>query len=179
MNWKSNLYLYKQILEFQKEHDLRFGIKNPRRIMSKLGIEWIHYQGLEALELLKVSKDGFTVHQDGNYYIFYNPDMMERRQNFTFSHELGHIILGHHTIAGTEILHTKDYGLLEYQANTFARNILMPPKITLEQAEHNDEYELGDKFLVNSAMVKVRLNYLKRDIYWTKEVVRRGLFKMD
>ncbi|QGG47320.1 ImmA/IrrE family metallo-endopeptidase [Heliorestis convoluta] len=66
------------------------------------------------------------------YVIFYNDTKNNRGlERFTIAHELGHIFLGHHQDANTDILIRRNisaskYRKFENEANCFARNLLAP-----------------------------------------------------
>jgi len=73
--------------------------------------------------------DGVTVFnpRQNSYMIFIN-DTHSLRSNFTLAHELGHIFLGHFNIR-SEVM---DEGMMEAQANAFARYLLIPfPAMTM------------------------------------------------
>jgi len=69
----------------------------------------------------------------GRYVIAYNShSRSSHRKRFTIAHELGHIVLGHHSEYGAPVLkryfiEKPLYDVLEDEANCFARNLLSPP----------------------------------------------------
>lgn len=73
--------------------------------------------------------DGFTTIQGGQYYIFYNPDMVRGRIRFTIAHELGHIVLGHVGVGGVTTQNREpepNDRPIEHMANVFASRLLAP-----------------------------------------------------
>lgn len=83
------------------------------------------------------SEDGCCVfnERNGKYRILYNDTIEnEGRKRWTIAHELGHYALNHHEIYGDDILRRSPindelYGILEKEANCFARNLLAPPHV--------------------------------------------------
>lgn len=61
--------------------------------------------------------DGCSWNQDGVNYIAYNDDQKYTRQNWTITHEVGHITLKH----------TQASNIAEAEANFFAKFALAPP----------------------------------------------------
>lgn len=108
---------------------------DPASICKHYGYRLISYRNgraaIAALGLydLITRSDGFCVHHNDKYYIFYDDTMPRERQRFTIAHELGHIRLGHlvqnqHTTINREPSAHDD--LTEMQANWFAARILAP-----------------------------------------------------
>lgn len=64
-----------------------------------------------------------------NSTIFLNTQLIKTRARFTVAHELGHILLKHNNLEHST--HT-NIGLEEYQANIFARCLLMPAIVLKE-----------------------------------------------
>lgn len=149
---------------------------DPFQLCEELGILCIPYSADNVTRLLNISKDGFSLFKDGDFYIFYSDarDKLEsKRVNFTISHELGHFVLLHHQILGAEILAQDRYGVsylsadlsaAEMQANQFAHNLLMPAEKTRELLTKNiTRSELCKTFGVSKAMLTTRLGHLKED----------------
>ena len=78
------------------------------------------------------SKDGYTQLDNNNYSIAFNDDpSLGKRRRFTLMHEVGHIYLGHLrdfdiTLLNRGALTQEQNLVLEYEANAFARNVLVP-----------------------------------------------------
>jgi hypothetical protein len=89
-----------------------------------------YYNERDNKALFQISTDGFVVENKDNYIIFLNENMLESRQRFTIAHEMGHILLGHHSLDGYNLI--ANSGLdneVEREANMFARLLLCPPQI--------------------------------------------------
>lgn len=162
--------LYKTIYKFQNKHKLSYSY-SIFNLVRDLGIKVIPYGEKGFLKLLKISKDGFSVYNNRNFYIFYNPFQITTRQNFTIAHELGHIVLGHHKLTGKRyIAHSNSNNILERQANIFARNILMPAYETKEMLKVKSYRELIDYYEVSKSMFKIRIKTLSYDLKWLNYV---------
>lgn len=167
LNWNSAQYLYDKINNFYKELKPLISDTYPHVIPVEYYIyktDWIviPYKN----ELKNVSEDGFTVYKDGKYNIFMRncEDMLHQRTRFTMAHEIGHIILDHHKILGGNLLtmdpKVKNY--VEFQANTFAENILMPVEHILDIRDKSIN-NLSKEFNVSKKMAQVRMAHFNRD----------------
>lgn len=175
MKWKTYRYMFSRLYDFINTYDLFSGC-DPFQVCQKLGISCIPYSEGDNKRLLEMLKDGFSLFQDGDFYIFYSDarDKLEsKRVNFTISHELGHFVLLHHQILGAEILAQNrsgaghlgaDLAAAEEQADKFAHNLLMPVEKTQELLSKNTTRpELCKIFGVSKAMLETRLGHLKED----------------
>jgi len=102
-----------------------FGIRgfpiNPFELAKRMGIVPKAYSTFptQVKELmLKTSEDGFSTGLDnGKWDIFYNDEGCDAtRINYTIAHELGHIIVDHHTTSE----------VAEAEANFFGAYLLVP-----------------------------------------------------
>lgn len=100
-------------------------------------------------EHIKLKKTNFSSEMDGAFsiiknekYIFYNPQMIGGRKNFTKAHELGHYFLDHQLEAGNMIYcynqHVSEGNQqalprIETEANYFATYFLMPKQMMLKE----------------------------------------------
>lgn len=165
--------IYNRIKKFQDENNIEYGC-NPFKICKNNRWQTLSYLdfGIDLFRLLKISKDGFSVLNEGEYYIFYNPlSGNEGRVNFTIAHEIGHILLNHHLTSDKKILMYGESTHLENQANIVARNILMPANITRELFEVKSVHELSDFFNVSHEMARVRLKQLKKDLFYLNRML--------
>lgn len=139
----------------------------------------------DDLESFCGSRDGFTVQIGCKYYIFMNEKMPRLRKNFTFAHELGHVLLQHpchiNILAMTkEELYDPngDYSSYENEANAFARNLLCPVYAVKELLErepvimvngmpiYNDiPGKVSARFGISKDAAEVRLSLLQNDCY--------------
>ena len=168
--WMSKYTLYRKIHSFISDNPDFLYMDMDTFCKSK---DWNLIPFGEAdKELMLISKDGYTFYENGSFSIFYNQDKPKTRQRFTISHEIGHIILYHHFYVPTKILtNNKNKGIWEYQADTFAQNILFP----IEWAENLKGQSIHNiaKFLgVSKEMVNVRYRNLSEDLYWLNEIKR-------
>ena len=82
----------------------------------------------------RISKD-----EIGNYVVQLKNDGQSPRDRFTLAHELGHLFLGH--VDQYETLYRRGANELEYAANEFAADLLMPKDIFNTKV---DEYTNSD-----------------------------------
>ena len=82
----------------------------------------------------RISKD-----EIGNYVVQLKNDGQSPRDRFTLAHELGHLFLGH--VDQYETLYRRGANELEYAANEFAAELLMPKDIFNTKV---DEYTNSD-----------------------------------
>lgn len=164
-NWYNHNSLYQSIADFLKKYDLAFCPRSPFYLCKELGIGLIPYKDTDR-HLVSLSNDGFSVNQDGRYYIFYNKDAYSRRITFTLAHDLGHIVLKHHELVGTKVLMSGGCGVAEDQANIFARNILMPPQATKALLPFDVNHDQYKYYNVSKEMYDIRIRHLDQDIDW-------------
>ncbi len=112
-------------------------------------------------------------HQTSQYIIYYNAALSESWTRFTLAHELGHIFLGHHQKAGTEILNRTFvskwvYQEFEKEANVFARNLLSPAPLAWlaidEGNSKNPNYDLEMAFDITESAADIRVKMIHRDL---------------
>ncbi|MBX3596546.1 MAG: ImmA/IrrE family metallo-endopeptidase [Rhizobiaceae bacterium] len=118
------------------------GAVDVRKICQNLSID------LQFSDRKVIDAAGVAVLGSANFArktIIVNPHSYEARERFTIAHEIGHFALGHgrylrfETIAEEDLLVASekpddcDYGRLEYQANTFAAELLLPDQFFLHR----------------------------------------------
>lgn len=118
------------------------------------------------------------------YVIYYNDTLSEAWCRFTIAHELGHIFLEHHLIAGTGVLSRTfvakaQYKEYENEANAFARNLLSPAplaKLIIKNRQFSDVANVEKAFFITSKAAETRIAFLKRDLrYCTPEMSKHIL----
>ena len=110
--------------------------------------------------------------QTSRYVIYYNDQMSEGVNRFTIAHELGHIFLEHHFLAGTDVLSRnyvpkQQYKEFENEANAFARNLLSPAplaKMVVKNREFSDVMDVEKAFFITSTAAQTRIDFLKKDL---------------
>ena len=110
--------------------------------------------GLDYLDFIRyVSTDGFTLRRGGRYIIVYNDSTRigESRRRFTLAHELGHYALRHIGAGENE----------EKEADCFARNLLAPRLVAVEQGWEFSDYP--DAFGVSAAAARMCERYQELD----------------
>jgi len=117
--------------------------------------------------------------QSAQYVIYYNDTLSEAWCRFTIGHELGHIFLEHHLMAGTDVLSRTfvakaQYKQYENEANAFARNLLSPAplaRMVMKTGHGPNVSDLERAFFITSKAAETRIALLKRDLrYCTSEL---------
>lgn len=173
MDWRSDYCLYEKISQFLEDNNIK-DYFDPYSFCKIKGWNLIPYDADNYNHLLNISEDGFSVYENNEYYIFYNPLMYEFRINFTLSHEIGHIILLHHHFVPNKVLMSSNSynSVWERQANIFARNVLMPAKEFKHLRDLNRRpYVEGSKYGVSNQALQVRWNTLNKDIKMLNTVI--------
>lgn len=107
------------------------------------------------------------IREKEKYVIYYNDTMNHRGlERFTIAHELGHIFLGHHQDAKTDILLRKNisdaqYKIYEKEANCFARNLLSPIPLVERITDINQDsciHDMMEAFDISHTAAVVRRN---------------------
>lgn len=107
---------------------------NLDNICSYYGITVLSYSTLKARNMLisemNQSNDGFSFKIKNKHFIVYNDSIKSaKRIRFTIAHELGHILLNHNSHMGHYRTVQKYEAVEELQADTFARDLLMPATV--------------------------------------------------
>ena len=108
------------------------------------------------------------------FLMYYNDDVKPEIRRFTLAHEYGHILLGHHEQADTNMLSRNTvpqeiYQEYEYEANAFARHLLAPAPLAFSIIDDREENvaaarELGRQAVRFESYEQARaaiLNYLE------------------
>ncbi|WP_333870868.1 ImmA/IrrE family metallo-endopeptidase [Desulforamulus putei] len=69
---------------------------------------------------------GFSCTSETGYNIYINQDLPGGMDNFTYGHEMAHIVLNHHLEFDVEELTDKELWMLDREADIFSANLLMP-----------------------------------------------------
>ena len=113
-------------------------------------------------------RDGLIIHRKETrlYIVLYNEDIvMPERLRFTLAHEIGHIFLGH----------TCDCDANEYEANTFAAQLLMP-WFTIKMLNSNhfaDANTIANIFGVSVTAADRRIREVKNTNYVLTDADKR------
>lgn len=121
------------------------------------------------------------------YLIYYNEALSEPWTRFTLAHELGHIFLEHHQLAGTDILNrqfisNEDYEEYEKEANAFARNFLSPAPLAWEVIDggnsRNQDHDIQMAFDVTERAANMRVSYIRRDLKDYSDTMKKAVKKI-
>ena len=126
----------------------------------------LNYYDLNIYLLQSNDKQAFIK----NNTIFLNKNLIKTRARFTIAHELGHILLKHNNLEHT--IHT-NIGIEEYQANIFARCLLMPA-IVLKELNYITPQDIANICDVSLQSAEYRSERLKeliqRDKFYTSHL---------
>src|SRR5699024_1636849 len=162
--WASKSTLYEMIHSFISDNP-NFLYTDIATFCKSKGWNIIPYKETD-IELMQISKDGYTFREDNKFSIFYNKNKPKVRQRFTIGHEIGHIILYHHLYVPSKILtNNKNKGIWESQADTFAQNLLIPTELA-EDLEDHSVTDIAQFLGVSKEMVEVRYKNLNEDLFW-------------
>ena len=90
------------------------------------------------------NEEGFTIIKDGIYHIYLNAELPAGRDNWTYAHEAGHIVLKHHESYEIKKLSERDNWILDREANIFAVNLLMAEEWILHQINRGQTLTASD-----------------------------------
>lgn len=124
-------------------------------IAKKLGIVLIPYSATShSNQLIQKYKDAICVEKENHMYIFYNEKKSYERLNWTFLHEIGHLVLGH----------TEHCELAESEADFFAKFAIAPP-ILIYRYNLTTTKDIEERFCISHEAALNALNYYKK---WLK-----------
>lgn len=154
-------FIHQEVLRVVKKYDER----DPYRICDAMGIIVKPilqgtYQG---------ACKGFFMCQSRQCFIAVNRDLREEVRRMIVAHELGHAVL-HKKIAGIKAFHDVDLLCnttpMEYEANVFAADLLLPDELILEKL--NDDlsfFEAAALLRVPAELLDIKFQDLKRRGY--------------
>ncbi|GAB6159367.1 hypothetical protein JCM39194_25680 [Desulfotomaculum varum] len=116
-------YAKEQALMFLRE----MGVGNPpvpvKKLIKKLGKLFL----FDSQANPEFADDkGFSGTTKTGYIIYINQDLPGGMDNFTYGHEMAHIVLNHHLEFDVEDLTDKELWMLDREADIFSTNLLMP-----------------------------------------------------
>lgn len=99
------------------------------------------------------------------FVIFYNDTKGEGFSRFTIAHELGHIILNHHSKYDLLSMNKKSatYKRLEKEADCFARNLLSPVFAAFDKTGCMKSSKLEKQFLISEKAAETRYSLYETD----------------
>ncbi len=168
-------YCVMRSCEFLEEFNISHFPINPYKIIETKKWGLITYSEMaencnctikDVINSLK-SYDGFTIYDEINYTIAYNDTQPKKRILFTLLHEIGHIYLNHlidfeHTRLYRGSLTKSENKVLENEANTFARNVLVPSAF-VSQLKDKTKMSLSRYFGISYKAAEIRLELLEYD----------------
>jgi len=122
--------------------------------------------GLSVLECDMLSEQsGYLKQENGRWVIGVNKKHHPKRKRFTIAHELGHFIKhrkSSQSFDDTTFFRKQNDASIEYDANNFAAELLMPRDLFLQEIRsgNNTIEGLADTFDVSSMAVKYRAKTL-------------------
>lgn len=176
---KGNLCILteKSLLEGMPRMNTSFVYREILRIVNKYE-EWNPYKICDAMGIIvkpilqgtyKGACKGFYMCQSWQSFIAVNRDLPEEVRRIIVAHELGHAVL-HKKIAGIKTFHDVDIlrntTPIEYEANIFAANLLLPDELILEKL--NDDlsfFEAAALLRVPAELLDIKFQDLKRRGY--------------
>jgi len=105
----------------------QMGIQSPpvsiKKLLKQFGrlFYFSNEQGYDFPE-----EKGFSYPVGDIYHIYINKDLPNGRDNFTYAHELAHIVLNHHFEFDIDYLTNRELWMLDREADIFAVRCLMP-----------------------------------------------------
>lgn len=105
---------------------------NARNVLIEAGVYYPPVPAKQLLEKYTIVKwfdhpteEGFCFKKDGVYYTCLNRAMVRGRDNYTYGHELGHIVMGHLDI-NYDVATEYHFAKIKREADLFAACLLMP-----------------------------------------------------
>ena len=106
-----------------------------------------------------------------NNSIFLNTQLIKTRARFTVAHELGHILLNHKNLSHSIHSESDNKNIEEFQANIFARCLLMPA-IVLKEINYIEAQDIADACNVSLQSARYRAERMQ-------ELLRRDKFNLS
>jgi Zn-dependent peptidase ImmA (M78 family) len=153
-----------------------------RTFFNKLNVESYPIDPIQIVYQMKWKFEIDNLYGEEGY-TFYNPKtnkycividdtqrVKKQRCKFTIAHEIGHIILGHHTSFEVSNLTDMQFKILDLEADIVAGEILMPYN-SIKKTSNNNIMYLANKYDVSYSAMKTRLKFLNLyDLYVEDEL---------
>jgi len=158
----------KRASDLLEKYEMTNAFIDLEKICKELGIN-IHIMNIDPLEKKHGRQiSGALFIADGRKDIIVNEKDVPERQRFTIAHELGHYFLHHDSNSETDaiISFRGERNNLEFQADQFAAELLMPPgrlKEEYKKLSVPSISALAKKFNVSNAAMHYRLDTLGMD----------------
>jgi Zn-dependent peptidase ImmA (M78 family) len=117
-------------------------------------------KGLSGFTCYDQDNDKYGIFLDSSIHFFF-----PTRTRFTIAHELGHIILGHFDSVHSNSAFIGD-PVMEYEANEFAEELLMPTLPIIEL--HMNNRDIISIYQVSSSAAINKLRFMKRNPIFLK-----------
>ena len=123
----------------------------------------------DTAPVLKNGESGVIEKNGDDVTMYINPNESLERQRFTIAHELGHFVNGHLNNSttmfrdGNKQYSRDNYDFQEYEANTYAAELLMPKEkidFLIYNAKKTTVEELAEALIVSYTAMKIRLQNL-------------------
>ena len=140
-------------------------------VLIESNISYLPLNLKEILNTYKLDMKFFESDKDAfikNNVIYINRSLNKTRARFTLAHELGHILLNHKELKHANHEFENPTKLEEYQANIFARDLLMPA-IVLKELDCIETEKIMELCLVSRQSAQYRSKRLK-------ELLKRNKF---
>ncbi|MGI9861351.1 ImmA/IrrE family metallo-endopeptidase [Moorella naiadis] len=114
-----------------------FAKATARFFLNGLGINQFPINAIKIVQKLAQlyyfsddTEEGFTTyHPAEGYKVYINIYLPDGRINWTYTHELAHIVLKHFQTYDCNSLNDQELSILDREANIFVREFLMPEKL--------------------------------------------------
>ena len=136
-----------------------YGTKDIVKLIGLLKIKII-YKYLPENKKARSMRNEF-----GDEFIYISPDVSENELNFILAHELGHLML-HESISChyyNETFTNRDR--LEFEANYFALELLMPSDIDLYEIEGLTAEQLSSMYGIPFYFILYKIDELKKNLH--------------
>ena len=140
----------------------RYGTRDPFTLASRLGIK--------VLWMDTKKQKGFCRRILNNYFIFINSNMSWQMQRIACAHELGHILMHKHLLAGggsalVELDLLNITNSTEYEANLFAASLLIDNQDLEWYASCGmDIVSIASSLDIDASLLKIKLAFMGLNI---------------
>lgn len=166
------------MITYQKSYQIRstainlfetYSLSNLRKTDLKSILTFLEYdischmsdlKGLSGFTCYDQDNDKYGIFLDSSIHFFF-----PTRTRFTIAHELGHIILGHFDSVHSNSAFIGD-PVMEYEANEFAEELLMPTLPIIEL--HMNNRDIISIYQVSSSAAINKLRFMKRNPIFLK-----------
>ncbi len=139
----------------------KYNTRDPYELLVRMGAVVNESSSFDKLK-------GCCFYANRTSYVIYNGKLGEYEKRVVLAHEAAHLILHKASLKASPIKEISLYGaenLLEYEANMFAADFLIPDEAITEISDRYDIFEMSRKLYISHELLLFKLTSMNKRGY--------------